>query len=127
MLAAFGLAGSYPACLDRKVYTEVHAASAVPYGAAAQPPELGAPPAAVTSQALGSGVICDSSLYVNQYVLTGDDSCMVSCVGLLTVRLWTSSGSAPGEYPAQLDFSAWSMFIQNTTSWAVTVSPFDHL
>ena len=51
----------------------------------------------------------------------------VNLVGLLATTLDRSSGMAPAEYPAQLAFSAWSMFIQNMTSWAVTVSPLDHL
>ena len=36
------------------------------------------------------------------------------------------SGKAPGDVPAQLSFSAFTMCIQNSTSSAFTGSPFDH-
>ena len=64
---------------------------------------------------------------MNQYGLVGPVSVIVIFVGLLAMTDFTSSGIPPGEYAAQLSFSTFSMFIQNTTCWAVTVSPFDHL
>ena len=78
-------------------------------------------------QAIGNGVICESSLYVNQYGLTGPVSLITIFVGLRAVTDFTSSGIPPEAYAAQLSFSTFSMFIQNTTCWAVTDSPFDHL
>src|SRR6476659_3524455 len=79
------------------------------------------------SQAIGNGVICESWLYVNQPGLVGPVSVIVTLVGLLATTDFTSSGMPPGEYAAQPSFWTLRMFIQNTTCWAVTLSPFDHL
>ena len=64
---------------------------------------------------------------MNQYGLTGPVSVIVILVGLEATTDFTSSGIPPDAYAAQLSFSTFRMFIQNTTSLAVTVSPFDHL
>ncbi len=64
---------------------------------------------------------------MNQYGLVGPVSVIVTFVGLLATTVFTSSGIPPGAYAAQPRYSTFSMFIQNTTCWAVTVSPFDHL
>ena len=64
---------------------------------------------------------------MNQPGLVGPVSVIVTFVGLLATTDFTSSGMPPGEYAAQPSFWTLRMFIQNTTCWAVTLSPFDHL
>ncbi len=52
---------------------------------------------------------------------------IVTFVGLFATTDFTSSGIPPGAYAAQPRYSTFSMFIQKTTSCAVTVSPFENL
>ena len=56
----------------------------------------GALPVAEMSHARGNGVICESSLYVNQYGLVEPVSVIVTFVGLFATTDFTSSGIPPG-------------------------------
>jgi len=64
---------------------------------------------------------------VNHSGFTGAFRVKVSWVVLSTVMPLMSSGIELGVYPAQPVLFECSMFIQNMTSWTVTVSPSDHL
>src|SRR5579859_444099 len=89
-------------------------------------------PAAVTSHASGIGVIWLSSLSVNHCCEYEPLSVSTTSRAVTALKLSTLSGNSPGTYPPQLIVAletlttAFIMFIQNTTSCAVTCSPFDH-
>ncbi len=84
-------------------------------------------PLAVRSHASGIGVIWLSSLEVNQVSLYALFIVIVSVVGLVAVTLLTLVGKPPGTYaPQSEEPTACSMWIQNSTFWAVTGVPLDH-
>ncbi len=91
-------------------------------------------PAAVRSQASGIGVIWLSSLLVNQVCEYAPLIVIVTVYLLVARTLLISPGSPSGLAAAQPPvvcqlgvIVASIMFIQNTTSWASTDSPLDHL
>jgi hypothetical protein len=85
-----------------------------------------APCALVLSQAIGSGVTCESSLYQNHFCEYALSRWKAIVWRSRTFVDSTLSGYEPGTYAAHWSLLAVTRFCQNWTSRAVTSSPLDH-